>query len=76
MATSPWCSCCSVDKQQLMLQSLHVTASSGHAAIVQALLDTGGAVDALDAEGNTALYLAVQMGHTAVVKQLLCAEPG
>jgi hypothetical protein len=47
MAISAWCSCCSVDKQQSMLQSLHVAASS----VVQAILEAGAALDAVDAEG-------------------------
>jgi hypothetical protein len=43
----------------------------GHAGIVKELLDKGAAVDAVDKDGATALYVAARDGHLTIVKELL-----
>lgn len=46
----------------------------GHAAVVQLLLDVNTAVDAIGAEGPTALHCAASNGHGTAVQLLLDAK--
>jgi ankyrin repeat protein len=47
---------------------------SGHAAVVQLLLDAGAAVDAQQPTGRTALHVAAREGQAAVTQLLLSAQ--
>lgn len=50
---------------------LHLPAANGSLPVVAALLEAGAQVDAVDAEGVTALMSASFMGHRDIVKLLL-----
>ena len=49
---------------------LRAAAAAGRTADVAALLDQGAAVDAPDADGDTALMRSIQAGHAAVAALL------
>ncbi|MFT3914994.1 MAG: ankyrin repeat domain-containing protein [Anaeromyxobacteraceae bacterium] len=52
--------------------ALHLAARHGHREVVQALLDAGAEVDALEtASGTTALHWAAEVGHPSVVEALV-----
>lgn len=55
--------------------SLHVAARSGNTSTVQMLLRHKADPMALDADGQTAISIAKEMGHTEVVKILTKASP-
>jgi hypothetical protein len=48
-----------------------IAAGNGHTEIVDKLLDHGAYVDAIRSNGNTALSLAAQKGHTKIASTLL-----
>lgn len=52
---------------------LHIAAARGQADVVELLLDSGRAkdIDAVDAEGRTAMYRAIEAGRTDVAERLL-----
>lgn len=52
---------------------LHTAAAAGQTTEVASLLAAGTPVDAVDAQGRSALLLAVQSGHTEAAKALLDA---
>ena len=56
---------------------LHLTALTGHAQMLDALLDRNVEVDAVDAAGRTALNLAAEQGTPEIVEKLLAhgADP-
>ena len=46
-------------------------ASQGYTSIVRLLLDRKASIDAVNSNGNTALYFAAVQGHTATVELLM-----
>jgi len=50
---------------------LHLSARSGHEAVVELLLDRGATIDVKDGEERTPLHWAANSGHKAVVELLL-----
>jgi ankyrin repeat protein len=52
--------------------ALHVASENGNLACVQQLIAHGARVDLQDLWGHTALHLAAQEGHTAIVEVRPC----
>ena len=53
--------------------AMHLTASRGHASIVQALIEAGANVHVTDGEGATPLAVAAAAGHAGIVDMLTAA---
>ena len=62
------------DNQTGISSPLHEAAAGGHAKVVKVLLDSNADINAVDANGKTALFLALSKDHRDVVSELFSRQ--